>query len=162
MNNQNLSMHFNLCFLCCQINKGLLFFLFMLLKCKGVFLLLVNRTQDLGCPTGSATNEIYDNFLQRLHEIARTSIGCLFKTSAMEWLTDVADVKMLVEIRSLISDFIEDFLQFRNNAYVIILTHILLVFLHCGMLFSAHTLRKLTARKLAKFMKLKSACCFLY
>ena len=32
-------MHFSLCFHCCQINKGLLFFsfLFTLLKCKGIF-----------------------------------------------------------------------------------------------------------------------------
>ena len=42
----------------------------------------------------------------------------------MEWLTNVADLKMLVEIRSLVNNFIEDLFKFRNNAYLIILTYI--------------------------------------
>ena len=71
----------------------------------------------------------------------------------MKWLTDVADVKMLVEIRSLMNNFIGDFFQFRNKSNLIILTYILLIFLHSGMLFSAHALRKSTSQKLAKFMK---------
>ena len=55
-----------------------------------------------------SSQRISNNFLQRLHENARISIGCLFKTPAMEWLTGVADVKMLVEIRSLMNNFIEN------------------------------------------------------
>ena len=154
-------MHFSFCFLCYQINKGLLFFS-KLLKCKGIFSSSggISNTK-FGMSHRLSNQRISDNFLQGLHKNARISQGCLFRTPLMECLTDVADVKMLVEIRSPMNNFIGDFFKFRNNAYLIILTCILLISLHSGMLFSTHTLRKLTSRKLAKFMKLKSTCrCF--
>ena len=48
-------------------------FLFTLLKFKEFFLLLgLHQTQDLGCPTGSATNE-------------STNIRQLFEAVAREW-----------------------------------------------------------------------------
>ena len=73
-----------------------------------LLLLGVRQTQDLECPTSSATY----NFLQGLHENSRTSLGCLFGTPSREWLTNVANVKMLVEIRSLINKFMKDFFSF--------------------------------------------------
>ena len=74
------------------------------------FLLLgIHQTQDVGCPTGSGTN----NLLQRLPQNARTSLRCLFK--AMGLLTDVADAKMLVKIRSLLNNFIDNFFSLKMN-----------------------------------------------
>ena len=87
-------------------------FLFKLLKCKGIFSSSGGTSNTrFGMFYRLSNQGISDNFLQQLHENARTSLGCnLFRTPSMEWLTDVADVKMLVEIRSLMNNFMGDFL----------------------------------------------------
>ena len=51
----------------------------------------------------------------------------------MELLTDVADVKLQVDISSLINNFINDY-KFENRPYAIILICILQIFLQSGIL----------------------------
>ena len=46
----------------------------------------------------------------------------------MEWLTDAADIKMQVGIRSLMNNFIKDY-PFENKPYVITFIRILQIFL---------------------------------
>ena len=50
----------------------------------------------------------------------------------MEWLTIALDIKIQVDIRSLMSNFIKDFIRLKINhkPYVIILTCILQIFLY--------------------------------
>ena len=90
--------------------KGSFSFLFTLLKCKGIFSSLwgTSNTRS-GMPHRLSNQRISDNFQQLLDENARISLGFLFGRPSMEWLTDDADVKMLMEIRSLMNNFIEDF-----------------------------------------------------
>ena len=111
-------MHFILCFLCYQINEGLLFFSVYAAQMQRKFFLLlgVHQTQDLGCPTGSATNEYPTTFCSSYMRMPEHSLCTYSKRLQMEWLTNVPDVKMLAEICSLINNFIKDFFWFRNNA----------------------------------------------
>ena len=46
--------------------------------------------------------------------VEEAASGAYSKRLQWKWLTDVADVKMLVEIRSLMNNFIEDFLSLKK------------------------------------------------
>ena len=108
-------MHFSLCFFAAKSIQFFFSFLFILLKWKGIFLLLgLHQIQDLGCPIGSATNKYSTTFCSSYTKMPEHHPGCLFRMLMMEWLTDVADDEMLVEIHSLMNNFIEDFLKLRN------------------------------------------------
>ena len=54
------------------------------------------------------------SFQQQFYENARGSFSCLLRAPLMEWLTDVADVKLQVEGRSfLMNNFIKDFISLK-------------------------------------------------
>ena len=67
------------------------------------------------------SQQISISFEQQLCENARALLRYLFETSLMEWLIYVADVKMLVDIRSIMNDL----QNFENQLIITILTCIL-------------------------------------
>ena len=104
---KKLFMHFSLFFFAAKSIK--VFFLFCL-RCSNV----KESCSSFGGTSNTrfgmfhrlGNQRIPDNFLQQLNENARMSLGCLFRTPSMEWLTDV---KMLVKICSLVNNFMGDF-----------------------------------------------------
>ena len=89
-----------------------------------------------------------NGFQQKLCESARAPLT--------EWLTDVADIKMQVDIRSLINNFIKDFYSFESKPYVIVLTCVLQVFPHSGVFRLSVQIVKINTPKVDKILKVES------
>ena len=71
-------------------------------------LLGAHQTQDLGCPTSTATKEYPTTFAAITPECQ--NIPRVLIQNAFDGMVDpdVADVKMMAEIRSLMNDFMEN------------------------------------------------------